>query len=168
MSVVKIKDDFFRGGAMIAIHLKIFQMEDRSVSENKFVDLLKEIKGSFQIGYDTRYDYYGPYFFDWFSQNDFYKEDKKTLIEVVKGFEKNIPELYFGDEVPETNTFADVLKGKIPLDILNEGSVFVFKWNYGKESEKTGISTEVMGYDYFFSVVATTSSKICVITIWFD
>lgn len=58
--------------------------------------------------------------------------------------------MYFGDEGPEAITFTDVLKGKIPSDILNEGSQFVFKWNYGKESEKTCISTEVMGYDFFF------------------
>lgn len=168
MSVLKIKDNFFRGGVMIAIHLKIFQIEGESINDENLIAFLKKSSGAFQIGYDTRFDYYGPYQFSFFNQSDFYKEDQRTLTEVIKGFEKQIPDLYFGDEVPETNTFTDTLNGMIPLDILNEGSVHIFKWNYGKDSDKAGISTDVIGYDYFFSVFASKDSKICLITIWFD
>ncbi len=168
MGLKKIEDFFFHGGAMIAIHLKIFQQDSLSIEEEKLVDVLKKCTGVFQIGYDLRLDYYGPFSFEMFSQDDFYKAKEMTLSEILLEIKRQIPELYFGDVGFAENTMNEELKRRIPEDILNHGKVFLFKWNYANDNEKAGPSLDIMGYDYFFSVIATTKSKICLITFWYD
>ncbi len=164
----KIKDHFFWGGAMIAIHYKLFHVEGGLGNNEDIIDLLKKHPGGFKIGHDKKNDYYGPFQFDSFSYHDFYSEEGKNLVDILKGFEKRIPDLYFGDFVPEVNTITDQLKTIIPAEINDRGNNLVFRWNYGNDNQKAGLSTDVMGYDYFFSVIGFNSSTICLITIWFD
>lgn len=168
MELKIIEDYFYKGAPMIAIQLKIFHFEGLPLDEGKLIDTLKNCKGAFQIGYDTRLDYYGPFSFDLIRQNDFYKLNENTLTDKLIEFKSKIPELYFGDEEPAKNTMIDFLKTKLPEDLLCSSNIFVFKWNYANDNEKTGPSLDIMGYDYFFSVIATSNSKVCLITIWFD
>jgi hypothetical protein len=153
-------------------HFK-FQRNGKEISEGvvSFQQVFEAMKNSryYKAGFQINPDCYGPFFKARLSYNDYEEVESTAVVSVVETFLKNI-EKENGFHFHDSNFFAEKVAFNIRYIPLDTTRFLYFKHSFSKRPSPsyTPLTDEILGFDYFFSMIGFNESRIYLISVWYD
>jgi hypothetical protein len=158
--------------ALELTHFK-FKRDFEEISEGtvSFKQVFQTMKDSrhYKVGFQSSSDFYGPFYKSRLSYNDYEEVESASIVTVVETFIKNI-EKGNGFRFHDSKFFAEKVAFNtryIPLDTTR---FLYFKHSFSKRPfpSHTPLTDEIIGFDYFFSMIGFNESRIYLISVWYD